>query len=133
MKSPVIEDNIAIDLSGKTLLIVEDDEFIFCILEVMLKDTGVGIIYAGNGEEAIGILEENPIDMILLDIRLPGQDGFEIFKKIKRRYTHIPVVAHTANCIPEEKEKFISAGFAGYLEKPINGETIRHLMHELIG
>ncbi len=87
----------------------------------------------GSGEAALEMLKERRIDMVLLDVRLPGQNGFEIFEQIHRTKGHVPVVAHTANCIPEEREKFLAAGFAGYIEKPMNTDTIRQLLFDLIG
>ena len=121
------------DLYAKTLLLVDDEEFFFSLLEVMLRDTGVNIIYAESGEAALKVMTDRQVDIVLLDIRLPDLSGFEIFEKIRRLKSHIPVVAHTANCIPEEKEKFLAAGFAGYLEKPIDSDTIRQLLIDLIG
>ncbi len=120
-------------LLGKIILIVEDDEFIFSLLEVMLKNTGVDVIHADNGEEALALLDIRHFDLVLLDVRLPGQNGFEIFEKIRKFKKNIPVVAQTANCIPEEKKKFLAAGFADYLEKPIDAATITQLMVKLIG
>ena len=120
-------------LQGKTVLIVEDDEFIFNLLEVMLKGTGVEILYADNGEKAIALVNDKTVDLVLLDIRLPGQDGFEVFEKIRMIKNHIPVVAQTANCLPEEKKKFLAAGFADYLQKPIDANTIQKVILKLIG
>ncbi len=121
------------ELCGKTILIVEDDEFIFSLIEMMLRGTGIDILYAGNGEAALRMMNEKAVDLVLMDIRLPGQNGFEVFERIREQKNHIPVVAHTANCIPEEKERFLAAGFAGYLEKPIDSCTIQQLLRELIG
>ncbi|HYW94335.1 MAG TPA: response regulator [Bacteroidales bacterium] len=133
MKRQNIKEGITNILESKTILIVEDDDFIFNLLEVMLTDTGINMMHAGDGEIAIELVKNNRVDLILLDIRLPGENGFEIFEKIRKMKSQIPVVAQTANHIPEERDKFLKAGFNDYLTKPIDYETIHSLIYKLIG
>ena len=120
-------------LRGKTVLIVEDDEFIFNLLEVMLKGTGLEILHADSGEKAIALVNDKTVDLVLLDIRLPGKDGFEVFEQIRMIKRHMPIVAQTANSLPEEKKKFLAAGYADYLQKPIDTMTIHKVILKLIG
>ncbi len=123
----------SIQHKNRTVLIVEDDEFIFNLLEMMLKDTGVNVLYAANGDQALQIVTENHVDLVFMDIRLPGESGYDIFERIRSVKSHVPVVAQTANLQPGEKRKFLAAGFADYLVKPVDSSTLQRLLDKLIG
>lgn len=107
------------DFSDKTILIAEDTEMNFIFLKEALKNTGATILWAKDGEEAIKISEkEDQIDLILMDINMPGLDGFETTKQIKQRH-NIPVIAQTALSIDDAEKKAIEAGCDDFILKPI--------------
>ena len=111
--------------STKTILIAEDNQMNQLLLQAVLKKTGVNIIIAGNGEEALAKLAENNADIILMDIQMPGMDGIAATRLIREKYGDaIPVIAMTAHVLDTEKEKCFQAGMNAYLTKPVNEEDL---------
>jgi len=105
---------------GKTILVAEDDEANFLLLKKALEKTGVAIIHAENGKEAIRFVKSNPdIDLILMDIRMPVMDGIEATTQIKQINKNLPIIVQTAFTMSSEKEKSFKAGCDDYISKPI--------------
>jgi signal transduction histidine kinase/ActR/RegA family two-component response regulator len=104
------------------LILVAEDEFInFQFLKETLRPTGVKIIWAKNGLEAVKLCNENKdeINTILMDIKMPVMSGYEATIRIKQDTPEIPIVAQTAYAMSGEKENCMEAGFDEYLSKPI--------------
>ena len=119
IKKPVPPEREHYDFSDKTILIAEDTEMNFIFLKEALKNTGATILWAKDGEEAIKISEkEDQIDLILMDINMPGLDGFETTKRIKSRHS-IPVIAQTALSIDDADKKAKEVGCDDFILKPI--------------
>jgi CheY-like chemotaxis protein len=108
------------DLLGNTILIVEDDEFSREVLRQILLSEKASILTADDGEKAIEVFENNAIDLVLLDLRLPGLSGFEVIKKMKEKKPQIPVIGQSAFAYNNEKEKCINAGFNEFMTKPVD-------------
>ena len=81
-----------------TILIVEDEEGIARMIQVLLEARGFGTQVSHSGEEALACLRANLVDLVLLDVMMPGMDGFEVCRRLKadERWRHIPVVMLTA-------------------------------------
>jgi CheY-like chemotaxis protein len=108
------------DWSDKTILIAEDTEMNYLFLVEALKTTDVNILRAQNGAEAIAVFKENPeIDLILMDINMPGMDGFETTQEIKKIRKNIPVIAQTALNNEDAKDKADEVGCDDIILKPI--------------
>lgn len=108
-----------------TVLIAEDDNINFLLLEKILKFKKYKIIRARNGQEAIDICLKNlSIDVVLMDIKMPVKDGFEAFKEIQRAFPQLPIIAQTAFASIDDKEKIEQMGFFGYITKPIDKEKL---------
>jgi len=107
-------------LEGRKLLVVEDEDSNYFLLERILKRTGAGIVWAKNGIEAIKLAAEGNFDLILMDIRMPVMDGYEATAEIRKFNNTIPIIAQTAYALKGEKEKSASAGCDGYISKPID-------------
>jgi signal transduction histidine kinase/CheY-like chemotaxis protein/PAS domain-containing protein len=104
----------------KKILLVEDEAFSQNFMETILLPNGVKIAYAGDGFEALDKVRQNPdIDLILMDIRLPGIDGIEATKKIRLLGFDKPILAQTANALPEDKKLCLEAGCNEFVAKPI--------------
>ncbi len=106
----------------KKILIVEDNQDSRELVIKILKNKGYQMIEAIDGEEAIQkAISEKP-NLILMDISIPKLDGYEVTKRLKsiEEFKDIPIVALTAHAMKGDREKFISAGFEGYISKPIN-------------
>jgi signal transduction histidine kinase len=105
----------------KTILIVEDDQINYQLLEVVLKRTGVNLLHAVTGMDAVRFCEEQPkIDLVLMDVQLPEMNGFEAIKLIKQNQPDIPIIVQTANSMNEEKTRADEAGCQGFMTKPIS-------------
>ncbi|MDA3893209.1 MAG: response regulator [Salinivirgaceae bacterium] len=109
------------DWNSKTILIAEDEPANFLFIEKIINPSQATIIRAETGEEAIEILKQNPqIDLVLMDIYMPGMDGFETTEIIRQLRPGLPVVAQTFYENQIEKQKVISAKFDDFISKPIN-------------
>ncbi len=119
-----------IDWSDKVILIVEDNQLNFKLLEKILEKTGVKILHAECGNDAIKICREtSSINLILMDIQMPGIDGYETTGIIKDIRPSLPVIAQTAYTLGENSQNARKAGFEDFIPKPINQ---KHLL-ETIG
>lgn len=109
------------DWKGKTILIVEDDSLSYDYLKELLKETKADIMHAKDGLAAIQQSRENQeIDLVLMDIHLPGIDGNTATLKIREFNKNLPIIAQTAYAMEEEKNKILQAGCNDYVSKPIN-------------
>lgn len=112
-----------IPLSGLTVLVVEDNVSNFVLLARMLGYLGIHCEWKTSGYEVVEFAHTLPkLDLILMDIRLPYEDGYSALKKIRNSDSlkDIPVIAVTAEADPQQIEKAKAAGFNGFLGKPIN-------------
>lgn len=117
------------DWNNKVILIVEDDEVSSILLEELLEDTHVRLIVADNGNEAVKIFRKGPqIDLVIMDIQLPGMDGFEALKAIREIKSNVPVIAQTAFYTAEMETDCLDAGFDDFIAKPL---AIQDLMNKI--
>ncbi|MBA4367959.1 MAG: histidine kinase [Desulfobacterium sp.] len=110
-------------ISGKKVMIVDDDMRNAFALNKFLKSKGMQVCIADNGKKAIELLEkdEKP-DIILMDIMMPVMDGYETMKQIrlKKKFTDIPILALTAKAMESDREECIRSGANDYLSKPVD-------------
>ena len=112
-------------LSGRKILIVEDDSSSRLYLNKILEKYGVIILNAGDGSEAFDIVMNNPdLDIVLMDIQLPGMDGYDTTIKIREVKPEIIIIAQTAYGLLTEREKIIEAGFNDFIIKPILSKNL---------
>ena len=107
------------DWSDKVILVVEDEHINFRYIQEILKRTSAEVVRAENGQEAIDIARSMPLDLILMDIKLPILDGYEATRKIRESNTTVPIIAQTAYVMSGEEEKTKDAGCDAYLTKPL--------------
>jgi signal transduction histidine kinase/CheY-like chemotaxis protein/HAMP domain-containing protein len=120
-------------LAGKKALIVDDDMRNIFALATVLDNEGMVIVSAGNGREAIRMVEADPaIDIVLMDIMMPEMDGMETMREIRKlpRGRDLPMVAVTAKAMKGDRQKCIEAGAWDYLSKPVDP---MHLLAALRG
>ena len=128
-----ISDNNQQDLKDKKILIAEDEELNIAFMREVLADTGVNIIWAQNGQEAVDAAKNNPdIDMILMDVKMPIMNGYDATKKIREFNKKVIIIAQTAYALSGEKEKSIEAGCNYYLTKPIEVQTLINTINGFI-
>jgi PAS domain S-box-containing protein len=113
-------------ISGKTIMVAEDEDLSFRLLRDLLDSQKVKILRAKNGREAVEIFSKpgNKINLILMDLKMPIMDGFRAVKIIRETDKKIPVIALTAYVNDTDKEKAIKSGFTGYLTKPFTRNQI---------
>lgn len=116
------------------VLVVEDDVTNQMVIKALLSKLGVQCVLARDGQAAMDILATNPdLDLVLMDLHMPKMDGFETTAAIRAgqqmgRIKQLPVVALSASVFPEEKQRCIDFGMAGFLAKPIHLEQLAELL-----
>ncbi|MFA6542337.1 MAG: response regulator [Bacteroidota bacterium] len=107
------------------ILIIEDNEQNMYMLTYLLQSAQFDIIQAYSGSTGIEAAQMNIPDIILLDIQLPGMDGYAVALKLRAiaELQHTPIIAVTSYAMPGDKERAIASGASGYIEKPINPDT----------
>lgn len=116
-----------------TILIAEDEYSNFRYLEAFLKGYDYKVIHAKNGREAIDIAAQSTrIDLVLMDLRMPGIDGYQAFEEIRKLRSELPIVAQSAHALAEDEQKVLELGFDGYLSKPINVQELSLLLVPII-
>ena len=111
----------------KTILVAEDNLVNRELIREMLESWGFRVLEAPDGVQALQIIEKELPDLILVDIQMPGQDGFAVMRKIRSdgKLAAIPVLALTAYAMRGDSEKALAAGFDAYITKPIDMPLLR--------
>jgi CheY-like chemotaxis protein len=117
----------------KRILIVEDDQLSIRFLTTVLKDSQADLLYAKSGREAVNkVREHQDLDLILMDVQLPGMSGNEAASRIRQFNDKIPIIAQTAHAMSEDRVKSIDAGCDDYITKPINISLLLNKISEYI-
>jgi len=109
-------------MAGERVLIVEDNKKSMKLFRDVLAATGYCTLEATTGEHAFELAAEHGPDLVLMDIQLPDIDGVKALSQLRAdgRTAYIPVLAVTAQAMHGDRERFLAAGFDGYLSKPVN-------------
>jgi PAS domain S-box-containing protein len=108
-------------LKGKRILLVEDNEFNQQVGQEMLELEGADVVIAENGQKAIDAVQNLPFDAVLMDMQMPVMDGVTATRVIRAMpaYEKLPIIAMTANVLPEERKACLDAGMNDFISKPI--------------
>jgi two-component system cell cycle response regulator DivK len=121
------------DFMGKTILIVEDMETNHMLIDSILRRTYAQVLWAMDGETAIELCKENEdIDIVLMDIRLPGIDGYETTREIRKFRPDLPIVAQTAYVYHNNKYLVLDAGCDDLITKPIKRDMLLRKVNKYI-
>jgi two-component system, cell cycle response regulator DivK len=109
-------------MAGPQILVVEDNEKNMKLFRDVLLATGHRTLEASTGGQAVELATEHTPDLVLMDIQLPDIGGIEALSRLRadERTASVPVVALTAQAMEGDRERFLAAGFDGYLSKPVN-------------
>jgi two-component system cell cycle response regulator DivK len=109
-------------MAGELILVVEDNEKNMKLFRDVLQATGYSPLEASTGEQALALAADHAPALVLMDIQLPDIDGTEALRRLRadERTAQIPVVALTAQAMQGDRERFLGAGFDGYLSKPVD-------------
>jgi two-component system cell cycle response regulator DivK len=119
-------------MSGERVLVVEDNEKNMKLFRDVLQAKGYSPVEATSGEEAVALALSHAPALVLMDVQLPGIDGVEALARLRgdERTASIPVLAVTAQAMSGDRERFLDAGFDGYLSKPVDVLELLHAVEE---
>jgi PAS domain S-box-containing protein len=120
------------DIAGWRILIVDDTEMNREIISALLEDTGAILTCAENGEEAVRVFSENGCDLILMDLHMPGMDGFETTRRIRASglpgADSLPIIAVTADTGSNVRARCVEAGMNDHMRKPVEVSILLAMM-----
>lgn len=121
-------------LRGTRILLVEDNEINRIVAKELLENLGIVVDLAEHGAEALGKLELNRYDGILMDVQMPVMDGYQATRRLKENTTlkNLPVIAMTANAMQEDRQKCLQAGMVDYISKPILPSTLYQVLSKWV-
>jgi CheY-like chemotaxis protein len=121
--------------TGARILVVDDERKNRQLIEVMLGADGYRVQCATSGDEALAMVAAEPPDLILLDVMMPGMDGYRVATKIKSdpATEHIPVVMVSALDDRNSRTHALNVGAAEFITKPVNHATLKALLRTLLG
>ena len=112
-------------MNKKIILVAEDDDISFALIQILLAGRYDLMLRARNGEEAVRFYEKNPdVNLILMDLKMPVMDGYEATRQIRSRDKNIPIIAQTAYALAGDDRKAIEAGCNDYIAKPIKKDAL---------
>ncbi|MBF0318199.1 MAG: response regulator [Nitrospirae bacterium] len=128
---PIMSTGEGAALSGRKILIVDDDSKNLFVLSAAIETQGAETLVALNGKKALDVLSENPdTDIIIMDIMMPAMDGLEAIKAIRAtaHISSIPIIAITARAMKDDRKKCIDAGADDYISKPVDYDILKKLL-----
>lgn len=122
-------------LKNRKILVADDIQMNQALIESWLRDWGAEVHLAINGKQAIEKVMQNPPDLVLMDIQMPGVDGFEATQLIQLHpeFKDIPIIGLSADAFTSQQEKALKSGMHGYLTKPLNIEKLFTLLQKFLG
>lgn len=119
----------------KTVLIVEDEENIGIALRYLIKDQGYEVRFAHDGEEALQMVEDDPPDLMLLDVMMPKRDGYDVCQTIRNNpdWQNIKIIMLSAKGRDIEVEKGLALGADAYLTKPFSTRDLAAKVRSMLG
>ena len=133
-----VVDDKEIDLTGKHILLVEDNDLNAEIAQTLLEDKGLKVMRAKDGLEAVMMVKENVVDCfdcILMDIQMPRMNGFEACKVIRslpNNRSQLPIIALTANAFEEDRKDWLDAGMSEHVAKPIEIQSLLQTIESVL-
>ena len=117
-----------------TVLVVEDNALNLKLIRDVLEHAGFTVLVATSGEEGVDVATRGGLDLVLMDLQLPGIDGTEAMRRIRAHpgSEQLPVVAVTAFAMREDREQVSSSGFDGYIEKPISTRALPEVVRRYV-
>ena len=115
------------DLEGLSVLVVDDDAINLALAEGLLSHKNMIVISATSGSEALDMIDQQPIDLVLMDLEMPEMSGFETTKKLRQepgQGQSVPIIALTAHAFPEKRREVIEVGMNDLLAKPYKPEQL---------
>jgi DNA-binding response OmpR family regulator len=118
------------NFNQKNILLIDDDENQHFLVKGNLKKSNANLLSAKNGQEGLNMYKENKVDLVLLDINMPGMDGYETLIKLKEINYDVDVIMCTAN--DDSHQKAYDVGAIAYLKKPLDFDKLLHMIDVLL-
>ncbi len=120
---------------GITILVVEDNPDNMYVLDHLLTRKGYTVQQAIRGEDALAQIREHSPALVLMDMQMPGMDGYTVVRELRRQpeFVSLPVIAVTANSMPGDREQTLAAGCTDYVAKPISPRELLQLVEYYLG
>jgi CheY-like chemotaxis protein len=120
---------------NRNILVIDDQPDIVLMVRLILELEGDQVLGAGSGEEGLEVLARTEPDAVLLDIRLPGVDGWGVLRELRdsHRLERLPVVMISAHSAPSAARRALEEGARGYLTKPFDVDDLLHKLDEVAG
>lgn len=106
------------------ILVTDDDKNTRLLLKAVLESDGYTVYVAANGEEALTVMDQQHIDLVVLDIMMPKMDGYEFTKTLREAQNNLPILMVSAKQLPADKKKGFLVGTDDYMTKPIDEEEM---------
>ncbi len=121
-------------MSCPKILVVDDDAFIRRPLEFILREEGFDPRTAVDGDEGLAKISEDPPDLIILDLMMPGRDGFDVCRTVKSNPEHadIPIILLSARGREQDRDRGLSLGAADFMTKPYSPSELLRKIRELL-
>ncbi len=116
----------------KKILVAEDNDSNFLLMTYVLKKH-YEYVRAHNGLEAVTMADDEGIDLILMDLRMPIKDGLQASSEIKAKRPDLPIIALTANAFDSDKEDALAAGCDDFIAKPVSHDICLKMIRKYIG
>ena len=125
---------MTLEIKKSTILYVEDNPDNRSLIRRVLEAESYDVVEAVNATQALEKLDISNIDLVLMDINMPEMDGYALTARIKsiQKFSKIPIVAVTANVMRGDREKSLGAGCDGYIQKPIDIDTLSQQIERFI-
>lgn len=114
------------------ILCVDDDKNTRLVFKALLENEGYTVSLAACGDEALEILENEHIDLCVLDIMMPGMDGYEFTKTLREQENDLPILMVSAKQLPEDRKKGFLSGIDDYMSKPVDTQEMVLRIHALL-
>jgi len=129
-----VADHLSIE-GNRRILVVDDEPHIRRVLEVILGSSGFDVVLASDGMQGLDNLSREPVDLILLDLMMPGANGLEILSKIRANpeRANTPVIILTAKGQDTDREAALAGGASDFLTKPFSPKKLVARIEEILG
>ena len=119
----------------KRILVVEDNPDNMYVMDRILTHRGYSVGEATSGADALRMIAETPFDLVLMDMQMPGLDGYATVQTIRQLVAgkEVPIIAVTAHSMPGDRERTLDAGCTDYVSKPIQTQDLLQLIEHYLG
>lgn len=110
--------------NGARILVVDDNEDVVELLELLLTHHGLGVLKAYGGEECLELARRETVDLVVLDVMMPGTDGLTVCRELKRDYPELPIILLTARDDMATRSEAMSLGVCEFVTKPVDNHDL---------